>query len=290
MSTTKYKFSVIISTYNTPIEKIKLSIKSVMEQEFESLELIISDDASERFNYDEIKNYIQEYKFYDYTIIKHEKNIGTVRNFTNAIKRASGKYIKGLGGGDLLYDKNTIKDMYQFLEKNSYELCFGRARNFCLRNGEIRLLREFKSPKHKKLYNSKYKNILSDINILLCHDWISGIEIFGKRETMIYFLEKLIPNIKYREDGFQILAIAEKKRIQFFDRYIAYYEWGDGISTKAKNNTFKDILKNELKETINISNRRYKKKIWYRILLNIGKNQDSIIVKIVKDCFDKIYT
>lgn len=237
-------FSVLILTYNTDYRRIILSIESVLRQNFSNYEIIIADDASENNHFADIQNYFKEKNFTDYTLIKNDTNLGTVINFYNAIKKAKGKYIKGLGAGDLLYDNNTLMEMYNFLHSNNYKCCFGRLSSFYTRNRKI-IKSGFSAPEDLDIYRSNnipVKLIL--FNLVNSHDWISGSTMFFDREYMLKYIKELIGRVKYTEDLVQILIYLDKGRIYYFDKYVIWYEQGAGIST-GKSIKWKHIIQKD---------------------------------------------
>ena len=106
------KFSVIILCYRH-FEYLHSAIESVLQQNYDNIELIVSDDHSDGFPFDDIGSFIQERKKENVTnvVIRQEKeNSGTVRHINHAVKDASGDYIVLLAGDDALYDKDVLSN------------------------------------------------------------------------------------------------------------------------------------------------------------------------------------
>ena len=59
--------------------------------------------------------------------VRNKQNVGTVKNIYNGLHHATGKYIKLIGARDLLYNKNTLKDVFVFMEKNNVNVVLGRV-------------------------------------------------------------------------------------------------------------------------------------------------------------------
>lgn len=109
----KDTFSVIVLVYNNQ-QYIKECIDSILEQDYESVEIIIKDDASEEFNIEEIERYINENKrenLVNYSISPNKENVGTVKNINLGIKECTGEYFMILACDDKLYDKSVISNL-----------------------------------------------------------------------------------------------------------------------------------------------------------------------------------
>ena len=110
--TNKPLFTVIIPSYNQG-KTIRQSIGSVLIQDYENLELIVTDDASSDFDKNAVQDYIEENKrenLQEYRVIAHQQNVGTVRNLNSAIAKAAGNYVTVFAGDDCLYDEHTLSN------------------------------------------------------------------------------------------------------------------------------------------------------------------------------------
>lgn len=105
-------FTMVIATYNQP-KTIYQTIDSILEQTYESIELIIADDCSQSFEYEKIETYIKQNKkenLVGYKIHSQLMNVGTVKNLNTAIDMASGTYIGFIAGDDCVYSNETINN------------------------------------------------------------------------------------------------------------------------------------------------------------------------------------
>jgi glycosyltransferase involved in cell wall biosynthesis len=103
-------FSVLIPTYNQE-KTICESISSVLVQDYENVELIVTDDASAGFDKDAVREHIESHRrrnLNNYQIRTHTRNMGTVKSLNAAIREASGVYVTVFAGDDLLYDEHTL--------------------------------------------------------------------------------------------------------------------------------------------------------------------------------------
>ena len=113
------KISVLIPSYIHSLY-IEKSIKSVINQTFKDIEILIGDDCStdnsrdiiNKFNDDRIKKYF------------YECNCGGSANLNKLISLASGEYIAILNSDDY-WELDKLEKQYEFMEKNKeYAACF----------------------------------------------------------------------------------------------------------------------------------------------------------------------
>lgn len=103
------KLSVAIGAYEMRGEGaffIKRCIDSIISQEYENIEIVVSDHSLN----DDVKNECEKYNNVVY--IRNENNRGSSSaNFNNAIKHCTGDYIKILCQDDCLYGSDSAKNI-----------------------------------------------------------------------------------------------------------------------------------------------------------------------------------
>ena len=104
------KITVIIAYYNKNKFSLYLPLRSILNQSFKDIEIIIVDDGSTQNKIDEI---IQEMK-YDNRIIllTHKNNKGTLMTRVDGVRYASGEYIILLDQDDMYYDNLVFEKLY----------------------------------------------------------------------------------------------------------------------------------------------------------------------------------
>lgn len=111
------KVSICCITYNhEPYIRDALNGFLMQETDF-SFEVLVDDDCSKDHTQDIIREYQQKYP----NIIKpllRDKNVGSMINFSENIKRANGKYIAFCEGDDYWTDPLKIQKQVNFLEAN----------------------------------------------------------------------------------------------------------------------------------------------------------------------------
>ncbi|MBN2395328.1 MAG: glycosyltransferase [Candidatus Atribacteria bacterium] len=105
-----------MSIYNEPIEWIKDSIESILEQSFTDFEFIIVNDNPERKDNEFILNF---YKKRDERIllVKNEQNVGLTKSLNKAKEMALGKYVARMDADDISHPERFYLQ-YNFLESN----------------------------------------------------------------------------------------------------------------------------------------------------------------------------
>ena len=114
MERVKNLVSVIMSNYNTPEDFLRPSIESVLNQSYESIELIIVDDCST----DDSLSVIQSYKDERIVVLKNEKNSGITKSLNRALNVAKGEFIARMDSDDICF-KNRIEKQVEFLKNNT---------------------------------------------------------------------------------------------------------------------------------------------------------------------------
>jgi glycosyltransferase involved in cell wall biosynthesis len=107
--------SIGMPVYNSE-QFIRHSLDSLLEQDYENFELIISDNVST----DRTQEICKEYQAKDKRVIYfwNEKNLGSVQNFDQLINLGRGKYFMWARSSDL-WHKSFISQCASLLEKDS---------------------------------------------------------------------------------------------------------------------------------------------------------------------------
>lgn len=114
------KVSCVIPTYKK-FEYLKEAIDSVIIQTFPEIELIVTDDASDNINEDEIRCYVEENKKCNITsfkLIKHSSNVGTVRNMNLAVSISSGDIIVPLAADDKFASEDVVAQIVKRFDES----------------------------------------------------------------------------------------------------------------------------------------------------------------------------
>lgn len=102
------------------MKRIPDLLKSIVNQTYNNIELLISDDGSPNISYEDLETAIEPYKFRFKNIIinKNEKNKGTVQHLNGIIPKMNGDILCGIAADDLFYDFDVISSVVDFFKKN----------------------------------------------------------------------------------------------------------------------------------------------------------------------------
>lgn len=92
------KVSIIIPVYNRP-ELLREALKSVIDQTYRNIEVVLIDDNSDEVNY---YQWLEDYKELDLQYFKNDKNKGATACRNKGIELATGEYISFLDSDDII--------------------------------------------------------------------------------------------------------------------------------------------------------------------------------------------
>ncbi|MFW3355564.1 glycosyltransferase family 2 protein [Aliarcobacter butzleri] len=198
--------SVAIITYNQK-EYLKECIESILEQDYDNIEIVVSDDFSTDGTQIMLKEYDKKYPN-KFVLKLSDKNQGITKNSNLAHFSCTGKYIAWMGGDDLMLP-GKIRKQVEYMEKNPE--C-----TICYHNLEV-----FQSETNETLYyfneKAKYNGDVSTVikygtfngacsniiraskapktgyneTIAVASDWLYWVETLGNGGTIDYIDEIL---------------------------------------------------------------------------------------------------
>lgn len=140
------KISVIMSAYNAQ-KTISRAIRSVLNQTYDDIELIVVNDCST----DNTEKIVKKYKDNRIVYIKHDINLGAGCARNTGIKNATGEYIAFLDSDDY-YNKDYIQTMVDGTEHGTFDIV---SSGYIAIEGKHR---KTKKPKACKACDSLYIN------------------------------------------------------------------------------------------------------------------------------------
>lgn len=108
--------SVLMAIYNTKAEYIDEAIKSILDQTYKYIEIVIIDDGSDDPSTLEC---LSKYTDKRIRIIRNEKNIGLTKSLNKGFELCKGRYIARLDSDDLSM-KDRIRKQYNYIRKKGY--------------------------------------------------------------------------------------------------------------------------------------------------------------------------
>ncbi len=237
------KFTIVLTNYNAE-QYIEQAITSIVNQTYDKIELIITDDASKNFSKNKLEKRIKNIKnsnIVDLKFIINKNNIGTVKTLNKTLKEITGEYVLFFASDDILADKNTIKNYVDLFDNNdNYNII---TSNWILCDENLKIEKNFKSKNYLKKFNNKsVKRIFSS----LCETNLfgAGSTCYKKKIFEKYSFDE---TYKYLEDWPLWLKLTRNgERIYYADFDGLLHRCG-GISynknvSEVKKEFFKEVL------------------------------------------------
>lgn len=136
------KVSIVMPTYKRRVPMIERAIKSVLNQTYKNIELVIVDDSPKSFPYrQEVKEYIFSLKDSRINYIQNEENLGGALARNVGIFASHGTYISFLDDDDT-YLPEKIEKQLNFMLEHNHDMSFS---NLIIKNEneEVIDVREF---------------------------------------------------------------------------------------------------------------------------------------------------
>lgn len=109
------KVSILIATYNQP-QYIEDAVKSALSQDYNNLEVVVSDDSENNDTGEILNSYLADQRF---SYHKNEKNIGRVANYRRLLyELATGEWVMVLDGDDYYIDNSYISKAINTIKKD----------------------------------------------------------------------------------------------------------------------------------------------------------------------------
>lgn len=88
--------SCVVVTYKQQSEYLYETLKSILEQDYTSVEIIVADDGTPDFDSNSIYNFVErnaKKNLYKVVILHNSKNEGTVKNLNMGLKSCTGELV-----------------------------------------------------------------------------------------------------------------------------------------------------------------------------------------------------
>lgn len=254
----KIDISIILVTYNSDWEKIKMTLLSILKQKDVSMQIIVADDGSKMTFDSEINDLMKENGFDNCLILDSPLNRGTVLNIANAVKYAKGSYTKTIAPGDCLFDADTFFSWLSFMKEDSVEVSFGDAVYFS-RNEKIKLYATKGSPANRDIYKSKRCSSRCSskqfVDYVVANDTILGAAQLMKTDVLAKYLDIIQNKVVYAEDYMIRIMIYDGIDVRYYPHIVIWYEYGTGIST-SKDDKWEKLLHNDFEMSNSLISKR----------------------------------
>lgn len=216
--------SVIIPTYKRS-DKIERAIKSVINQTYKNIEIIVVDDNA---NYPEERRKTIEIvsKYKDVKFITNKENLGGALNRNVGIENSNGKYIAFLDDDDEFLEQKIEKQMKLMKEKESKNINVGMIycyKNIIKTNGSLWFVGQVN--KEGKCLFEHMKECVETTSTWLCKKEV--LERVGLFENVKAHQDNILL-MKILAYGYEIYRVPEAL-VNF------YLHNGNGITKRNKN-------------------------------------------------------
>jgi teichuronic acid biosynthesis glycosyltransferase TuaG len=246
-------FVTIIIPYKNNLRYLFLALKSVFNQSYKNLKLIIVYDNTYKKDLEKIKIFLKKkfyFKKFNIKIIDNKKNFGAGESRNIAIRKSSSKYIAFLDSDDI-WSKDKLKIQVEYMEKNNV-LFSHTSYNIINANNKIVSSR-----------SAKKKIIFQDL-ITSCDIGLSTVIL---KSSLLNKDKFLFPKIKTKEDYVLWLKIIKKiKIIKGLDIKLTHYRKTEG---SLSSNKLLSLI-NGYKVYRNYMNFGVTKSLFYLFLLSVN--------------------
>lgn len=223
------KVSIIMTVYNEELNLVINSIKSVLDQTYNDIEIIIvSDNPHNKV----LNNYVKQLseKYDNIKTIFNNSNLGQSKSRNIGIRNSNGDFIAILDSDDIS-EKNRIENELDFLIKNNLDFVFSNySISYVNKLGHKKVVRSVAFSKKDIINQESLRNILiNDYNVTLHSSWLVKKSVY----TNLSGYRDLIP---VEDFDFLLRAIAYNYKIGYISEVLVEkIEREDGVS---KNNLF----------------------------------------------------
>ena len=220
--------SVVVATYNQK-DVVEQALQSIVDQSYDNLEIIISDDCSSDGTQSILTDFAARYP--GVLLFLQKKNLGITANYNFLTEKCSGKYVATFSGDDVML-LNKIERQVDALEADE-------GSSFC--HHAVTIL-DYHSNIPGKVLTRKYVN-----NITTIHDVLRGFGIPGSMALM--YRRALVknpafePGIPVASDWFQIIKLAMVGRGIYIDESLCFYRQDSQYNGKDPSSYENDFLK-----------------------------------------------
>ena len=245
--------SVIMSTYNEPLDWIRKAIESILNQTYKNIEFIIVCDNPQNKG---LIILLDEYKKRDNRIklIYNEINIGLTASLNKAIKVTSGKYIARMDSDDIA-DSLRLEKQLKYLVENGLDLIGSGVT--CIGEDEKVITTLNKFPKE----NEKFKKKILYNNCMPHPTWFGKTEVFKSLDGY--------RDVNYAEDyDFILRAVYKGFKLGNINEVLIQYRMRES-SISNKNGLKQFITTKQLVEAYKnnyiLDFKRLSKEIYYKL-------------------------
>ena len=180
--------SVVMATFNEPVDVIKKSIGSILSQTFSDFELLIIDDSTSVDTKNEIDSFSVDNRV---KVIRESKRIGFVKSLNLGLLNAKGQYIARMDGDDISIE-NRFEIQVNYLKEHSSVSIVGGAMYIIDETDQVISYRTYPTSTFFLKWSSVYRTPLANPTIMMRQECVrNGFlynELFKKSEDLEFWL------------------------------------------------------------------------------------------------------
>lgn len=212
------KVSIIIVSYNHEkyiqecLESIRYQVDTYNKVREHYVQVLVADDCSQDKTEEKVKSWMSRNKecFDEFVYVKSASNVGTCRNYMNALEKSDGDYIKAIGGDDF-FASNSIFEMMSYLDE--YDIVYGLPLIY-IEDGNNKL-EQIKKEVMRTHYINLEESKLSFYDRIHRYCFFNAPGTYARKELMINpAVLKMLSEYKYIDDYTQWLKFSEIKDIK----------------------------------------------------------------------------
>lgn len=229
------KVDILLATYNGE-KYIKEQVESILNQTYENIQIIISDDCSTDKTRQVLKEYENNEKI---KIFYQEKNLGYVKNFEFLLKQVESNLYM-LSDQDDVWKKEKVEKSVEKIESEKLDLVFGD-----LEVVDENLNTLYKSYNRYMHLIHKIKKYQKDYRLQYLYNCMTGCTIISRKN----WIDKVLPfptNSKYMIHDYWLgLVIALNGKVGYIEEpYILYRQHGKNqVGSKKASKTASKLEK-----------------------------------------------
>ena len=242
--------SVIVPIYNAG-EKLNKCIKSIINQSFKHIEILLINDGST----DNSLNICKKYEEKDNRIkVINKSNEGSIKTRKRGIDESKGEYIIFVDADDWI-KSNMIELLYNSIKKENSDIVVCKITQVIGKKGLIR--RDFNSnlkkysQNKKNYYNEEIRDVLAK-SFLFSGGFPSSVFAKIYRKNLLIDSGKYTQKINFFGDDLylNLEVFLKSKKITIINKKLYYYRNGGGTS-KYMTYYFEDLINGyEIKENV----------------------------------------
>ncbi len=214
--------TVLMTTFNEPVEYIQQSIESVLNQTYANFELLILDDSSNEDAIQAIDSFKRDNRV---SVVRDKQRMGFVNALNKGMKMAKGEYIARMDADDICFNDRFEKQI-NFMQTHSDVDILGGNMKIIDENGIVVSQRQYPCSKLSLKFSTIFRSPVAHPTVMFRRSIVEKNmfydELFRKAEDLEFWL-------RLRNSGFRIANMPE---------YLLYFRISGDLAEKRNSEHF----------------------------------------------------